>query len=263
MTVDASVFLGHWPFRPIEGTVAGLARMMRANGIEQAVVSPFEGLFYLDPEPANAALLRQIAGRKNLWAAPVLNPLIADWREQLTQFARNPQVRAVRLAPTFHGYQVSLCAEVAKAAAGKGLALIVQIRVEDERHHSPILNLPPAPVKEVVAIAAAVPRARIVVSAARLPEVIEVGRAGPAPRPGRPAPRNVWFDISHFDGLDCIQRACQTLGAKRLLFSTCWPFFYSRSAVLKVEEAEIAARGRVALMGASAHRAFALPRRRL
>jgi predicted TIM-barrel fold metal-dependent hydrolase len=236
--------------------------MMSADGIEQAVVSPFEGLFYPDPEPANAALLRQLAGRRNpwastrasLWAAPILNPVMADWQAQLGALAGSPQVRAIRLAPTFHGYEVRLCAEVAKAAARRGLALIVQVRMEDERHHSPILNLPPASVKEVVAMAAGVPRARIVVSAARLPEVLEV--ADQAKRLN-----NIWFDISHFDGLGCIQRACRAVGGKRLLFSTSWPFFYARSAVLKVEEAEMTARERRAAFEGNARLAFALPRR--
>ena len=258
--VDASAFLGHWPFRPITGTVAGLTRMMSANGIEQAVLSPFEGLFYPDPEPANAALLRQLAGRRDLWAAPILNPVMADWREQLGALAGTPRVRAIRLAPTFHSYEVRLCAEVATAAAQlprlrrEGLALTIQVRMEDERHHACILNLPPASVKEVVAVAAAVPKARVVVSAARLPEVLEV--ADQAKRLD-----NIWFDISHFDGLGCIQRAYRAVGGKRLLFSTSWPFFYARSAVLKVEEAELAARERGAAFAGNARLAFALPRR--
>jgi hypothetical protein len=251
--VDASAFLGHWPFRPIASTVASLTQTMRANDIEQAVVSPLEGLFYPDPEPANAALLRRLAGRKRLWAAPILNPVMADWQAQLGALASVPEVRAIRLAPTFHGYEVKLCAEAAKAAWKRGLALIVQVRMEDERHHSPILNLPPASVKELIRVATLVPRARIVLSAARLPELLEV--AEEAKRLS-----NVWFDISHFDGLGCIQKACRAAGAKRLLFSTSWPFFYARSAVLKLEEGEIAAHQTTALWSANARRAFALPR---
>jgi len=257
--IDASAFLGRWPFRPIEGTVAGLTRMMRANDISHTLVSPFEGLFYADPEPANEELLRQIARRRNpsrrpagkLWAAPILNLRIADWREQVKALARNPQVRAVLVAPTFHGYEVSACGEAARVAASHGLALMVQVRLEDERHHSPILDLPAASVKEIVSVAASVPKARIVISAARLVEVLQV-----APRASRLG--NLWFGISHFDGLECIQRACQAVGAKRLLFSTSWPFFYAKSGVLKVEEAEVAVPWRGAVFGDNARRAFAL-----
>jgi hypothetical protein len=251
--IDASAFLGRWPFRPIEGTVAKLQAMMRANGLEQAVVSSFEGLFYADPEPANEEILRKISGRKGLWAAPTLNLRIADWREQAKVLAGNPQVRAVLVAPTFHGYEVSACEEAARVAASHELVLIVQVRLEDERHLSPVLELPAASVKEIVSVAASVPKARIVVSAARLTEVLEVGGAGP-----RPALKNLWFGMSHFDGLDCIRRACQAVGAKRLLLSTSWPFFYAKSGVLKVEEAEVAVPSRGAVFGANARRAFAL-----
>jgi predicted TIM-barrel fold metal-dependent hydrolase len=226
--------------------------MMRANGIEHAVVSPFEGLFYADPEPANAALLRQVAGKRGISAVPVINPLMADWAEQVAALARNRQVRAIRVAPTFHGYEMKLCAEVARTAARHGLALAVQIRMEDERHHVPILNLPPAPVKEAVAVAAAVRRARVVISAARLPEVLEV-----APQAKRL--RSISFDISHFDGLECIRRACRAVGAERLMLSTSWPFFYARSGVLKVEEADLAERDSRAVNGGNARRVFGLP----
>ncbi len=249
--IDASAFLGRWPFRPIEGTVAKLQAMMRANGVQHALVSSFEGLFYADPEPANEELLRKIARRRNLWAAPILNLRIADWREQVKALAGNPQVRAVLVAPTFHGYELSACEEAAHAAARHRLALIVQVRLEDERHHSPVFDLPAAPVKEIVSVAASAPKARIVISAARLVEVLEV-----APRASRLG--NLWFGISHFDGLDCIQRACQAVGAKRLLFSASWPFFYAKSGVLKVEEAEVAVAWRGAVFGGNARRAFAL-----
>jgi predicted TIM-barrel fold metal-dependent hydrolase len=251
--MDASAFLGRWPFRPIEGTVAGLARMMRANEISHALVSPFEGLFYADPEPANEELLSKIAGRKGLWAAPIINLRIAEWREQMARLVRSRQVRAYRLAPTFHGYQVTECAEAAREAARLRRALMVQVRLEDERHLSPILELPPASVKEVVGIARSVPRAMIVVSAARLPEVL-----GVAEKVKRL--RNLWFDMSHFDGLECMRQACKAVGAKRLLFSTSWPFFYARSAVLKVEEAGLRRSEQQAVWGVNGRRVLELGR---
>ncbi len=239
--VDMCAFLGRWPFRPIRGTAAGLARVMKENHIARAVVSPFEGLFYADPEPANEELLRAIQGRRQLWAAPVVNLRVPDWREQMRRLARCCQVRAFRLAPTFHGYEIALCAEAAREAAGLGRALIVQVRLEDERHHPPILDLPPASVEEIVEATAGVPGARIVVSAAHLPEVLET--AAQAKRR-----RNLWFDLSHFDGLDCVRDACRAVGAGRLAFSTAWPFFYARAAVLKVEEAGLSAREDEALL---------------
>jgi len=249
--VDVSAFLGRWPFRPIEGTVANLARMMRANDIAHALLSAFEGLFYADPEPANEELLSKIAGRKGMWAAPIINLRVADWGEQMAHLARNRQVRAYRLASTFHGYEVGLCAEAAREAARLRRALMVQVRLEDERHLSPILSLPPASVKAIVEIAAAVPRAKLVISAARLPELL-----GAAEKVKRL--RNLWFDMSHFDGLECMRQACDAVGAKRLLFSTSWPFFYARSAVLKVEEAEVTAPARRDISASSARRIFAL-----
>jgi hypothetical protein len=250
MIIDAGTYLGTWPFRPVEGTMAGLARMMRENGIRQAVVSPLDGLFHEDPEAANERVLRQIRGRAGLWVAPIVNLRIADWRSRLEALARRRQVRAVRLAPTFHGYPLAEMGTAAAWAGERSLAVVVQLRLSDERFHPAFLDLSPASLEEVVGLAEGVP-ARWVVSAARLPELTSLG--------GRiKQRRNLWLDTSHVDGLNCMRRACEAVGPDRLLFSTCWPFFYARSSVLKIEEAGLPAKQMAAVMSGNAAKAFGL-----
>ncbi len=70
--------------------------------------------------------------------------------------------------------------------------------------------------------------------------------------------KNLWLDLSHLDGLGCVKKARDAAGARKLLFATCWPFFYARSAMLKVEEAELSARDRAGIMGGNAEAAFRL-----
>ena len=251
MSVDAAAYVGQWPFRPIEGTIADLTSTMRSNRVKQAIVSPLAGLFHADPGPANARLLRRLAGRRRLWAAPVISLRMADWSDQMETLAGKRQVRAVRLAPSFHGYTVAEAGEAAELAGELGLAVVVQLRMEDERHLPPFMTLPQVPLDDVVALAAAAPRARVVASAARLGEV-----ANDAEHIRQL--RNLWLDVSHFDGLECIRQARDAVGARRLLFSSCWPFFYARSAVMKVEEAEVAARDREAMMEGNARAAFGI-----
>ncbi len=251
MSVDAAAYVGQWPFRPIEGTIAELTSTMRTNRVKQAVVSPLAGLFHADPGPANARLLRRLAGRRRLWAAPVISLRIADWADQMQMLAAKRQVRAVRLAPSFHGYAVAEAGEAAELAAELGLTVVVQLRMEDERHLPPFMTLAQVPLEDVVALAAAAPTARVVASAARLGEVVSDAEH-------IRQLRNLWLDVSHFDGLECIRQARDAVGARRLLFSSCWPFFYARSAVMKVEEAEVAARDREAMMEGNARAAFGI-----
>lgn len=252
MSFDAAAYLGAWPFRPLEGTAARLAEMMQRAQVREALVSPLEGFFYADPAPANDRLLRRIAGRSGLWAAPILNMRMPDWEGELARMARRERVRAVRLAPGFHGYSVGQTRGVLRAAQECEVAVVVQLRMQDERHHhTPAQRLPTTALEDVVALAAAEPGTRVVAAAARLHEVIEQGehirQLG-----------NLWLDTSHLDGLDCVRQAIGAVGARRLLFATCWPFFYAESAALKLAEAQLPQRDARALTRGSAQAAFAL-----
>jgi len=250
MIIDAAVYLGCWPFRPIEGTVGRLSRLMRASRVTHALVSQFESFFHTDPASANERLLKTLEGKRSLWAAPAINVRMPHWEHHLTALAEHPQVRAVRLAPGFHGYPVADARPVILRAAELGRAAIVQVRFQDERHHPPVSNMQPAPMDDVVALAAACPRARVVASGARLRDMVDQAEH-------IQQLRNLWMDISHLDGLACVKEACAAVGAKRLVFSTCWPFFYARSGFLKVEEAEIPARDREGIMGRNAEHVLA------
>ena len=252
MTVDAAAYLGAWPFRPIEGTVAGLRKMMRTERVQQALVSPLEGLFYADPRPANDRLLRRLSGGRSLWAVPVVNLRLADWRDELARMAGRRRVRGMRLAPGFHGYRVEEAREALVAAAEHDLAVVIQVRMQDERHHHlPTQRAEEAPLEDIVALAAAAPESRVVASGARLAETLEQ-----AEHIRQLA--NIWLDMSHMDGLDCMKEAAQAVGVRHLAFATNWPFFCARSAVLKVGEAELRDRDATAVMERNARIAFGL-----
>ena len=274
MRLDAAAYLGSWPFRAVEGTTRGLSGMMQELGLDHALVSSLPALFHADPEPANRDLLRRLSptrqsrygdGAKNrpeLWAAPAVNLHMADAAGYISRLARDPKVRAVQLAPGFHGYATSQtsagCAataqpleEVVAAVADAGLAAVIQLRMQDERSHPPTTSIPPVPIEEAIALAERVPTARIVVAAARQGELENRSHAERI----RALP-NLWLTTTHLDGVGCIRRACDAVGVERLLFGTCWPFFYAKSALLKAEEAELSGTESDLLMGGNARKAF-------
>ena len=251
MTIDVATYLGDWPLRPITGTRSRLRAMLSEAELETALVSPFAGFFYTDPAPANDALLRQIEGQPDLYAAPIINAQLADAARQVARMAAHPRARAVRVAPGFHGYPVAQAELVVAAAAAHRLATIVQLRMQDERSHSVTSRVPPAPLAEVIALAAAQPRARLVAAAARLSEIAAQAEA-------LRAHANLWLDISHLDGLACVRRACEAVGAGKLLFASSWPFFYAPSARLKVAEADLPARDLARLLGGNAAKVLRL-----
>jgi predicted TIM-barrel fold metal-dependent hydrolase len=252
MKIDAAAYLGPWPFRNIEGTRRGLTTMMQELGLDGALVSPMPAFFHTDPADANEQMLRQIRGRQRLWAAPIVNLRLADGPRYIEGLARNAQVRAVRLAPGFHSYPVSQAREALEALAQHNLAAIVQLRMQDERSHPATTFIPPVPVDEVIALAESVPAARVVIAAARSGEI--EGERGARIR----ALPNLWVDISHVDGLSCLGRAREAVGGKRLLMATSWPFFYARSALLKMQEEGLPAEDVEMILGGNAEEVFAL-----
>ena len=252
MRIDAAAYLGPWPFRNIEGTMRGLSAMMTELGLDGALVSPMPAFFHTDPVDANEHMLRQIAGRQGLWAAPIVNLRLADGVRSIEELARNPQVRAARLAPGFHSYPVSEARRALEALAERGLAAIVQLRMQDERSHPATTFIPPAPIEEVIDRAESVPAARVVIAAARSGEID--GKHGARIR----ALPNLWADISHIDGLDCLSRARDAVGAGRLLLATSWPFFYARSTMLKTEEEGLTAEEVAKMRGGNAAEVFGL-----
>jgi predicted TIM-barrel fold metal-dependent hydrolase len=253
MGFDAAAYLGAWPFRSVEGTIRALAAMMQELRLDGALVSPLPALFHTDPSDANDRLLRSLKGRTNLWAAPVVSLRLADAKAQIEELGRRPQVRAVRFAPGFHCYPVSRVGEALDALVERDLVAVIQLRMQDERSHPATTFIPPAPVEEAIAIAESAPTARVVIAAARLGEIEPAGRAARI----RSLP-NLWVDISHLDGMNCLSRAREAVGAARLLFATSWPFFYARSALLKTEEEGLSSTEAEMIAGANAAEVFGL-----
>ena len=251
MIHDAAAYVGDWPFRDIGGTVGGLTGIMAANGMTHALVSSLQGFFYSDPTPANEKLLRDLRGRENLFAAPILNPYLVNFPEQIARLAANPQVRAIRLAPGFHGYECAFARPLIEVAAAHRLPVIVQTKFQDRRHHPSVAHMPEVPLADALDLVASLPKARFVLSAAHF---VETMREAERIR----SLRNVWLDMSHLDGLECIKRAVKAVGARRLLLSTCWPFFYAKAALLKVAEAQLPARENEAVLGGNAGRVFGI-----
>jgi len=251
MRIDAAAYLGAWPFRAVEGGLRGLEAMLEEEGLTGALVSPLAGLFHTDPALANDRLLRSLRGRRSLWAVPASNARLADCHLEIERLSHRRQVRGVRLAPAFHGYPAAEAADALRTAARCGLAAVIQLRVQDARGQPPGLHVSDLPLGDALALAEAVPEARVVIAGAKLAELGELSRLQARP--------DLWLDISHLDGLDCLARACDAIGDERLLFATCWPFFYARAARLKVEEAELSPQARARLLGGNAVRAFGLP----
>lgn len=224
---DAAAWTGRWPF---SFAPAFDARTLRAHlaghGIARALVSPLDAVFQPEPGPANRELLRSTRGVRGLVPVPVVNPALGNWREELDACAADPRVRAVRVLPNYHAFRVDGAAmrALAEELDGRGLRLIVQVRLIDERHEFHAMNLRPVPSAALAAFLRAARRRSVLAAGLTRAEVLEL-----LPRhPGLLA------DLSMAEWHDTLEHLAAKTDPARLVAASHTPFLVTAAGVAKV-----------------------------
>lgn len=246
---DASVWVGRWPFRPAALTLPALEARLRAHGVEGACVAPVAAVLAPDPLPLSLALCRA-AGRRRRgfrWVpAAIIDPSLAGWEGGAAACLRLG-ARCLKVVPNYHLYPVVAGGTVSgvapwvpraadgglrgldalcRLAADSGVPVAVQMRLQDERTHHPLMRVPAVPAREVAALAARHPDARFLACACFLGDLAALGAAA-----------NVWVELSHVEGRDTLVDALRHVPAGRLLVGSHSPLLYTAAAVAKVESA--------------------------
>ena len=245
-TVDASVWLGPWPFGFLEpATATALAAHQAALGIEHSLVAPLAAVFHPTPAAANEQLLAALADHPTLEPVLVVNPAVADWPREVARAAAAPRVRQLRLVPNYHGYLLddARVDQLLAAAAAAGLRVSVQVRLEDERAHYPLLQVPGVPVAEIIALAARHPATVLLALCAYRHEALALA-----------ASRNVLVDLSHVEVLDTVDDTLRQASADQLVFGSHTPFLVTAAALAKVDQSRAGAEALTALRAGNVDR---------
>lgn len=248
--IDVNTYMGNWPFRPLpEATPKDLLALLKTEGIEKALVSPIEGIFYDEPQLANEKLCKALGDFSDLEPVAVLNPKLPNWRKNLDVCCEKYHVRALKLHPNYHRYDLNDAGELLKAAGKRNIPIIIQLRVQDVRAQNPAGEAADVNISDAINAAHLCPDTRFVIGGIRWGEA--TGRAKEITK----LP-NLWIDISQIEYTDCLRRIIQIYGTKQLLFGSHAPFFVVRSAILKLQEAELSGQERKAIVSGNAHEAF-------
>ena len=245
--LDANTWTGRWPFAFVEEhNPASLTAHLRAHGISRALVSPLDAVFAREPGPANHQLLQTTEGGAGLVPVPVVNPALANWREELAVCAADPRVRAVRLLPRYHNYRLNAPAmqELVAEVTRRRLRLIVQVRLIDERHEFHAMNLKPVPVAELAAFLAAHPKLPVLASGLLRAEVLPLAPKHP----------NLLADLSYAEWHDTIPHLLAKVPARQLAFASHTPFLTTSAARDKLDRAETPATRRAAIASGNLER---------
>ncbi len=231
--IDVNAYIGNWPFRPLPGsTPEGLLAILKAEGIEQALVSPIEGIFYDEPQLANEKLYEALRNFPDLAPVAVLNPKLSNWQRNLDTCCEKFRVRAIKLHPNYHHYDLNSddASSLLKAAGERSVPVIIQLRVQDVRAQNPLGSAPDVNVIDAIEAARAHPGTRFIIGS------VKWGEAHSKAKEIMNLP-NLWMDISNIEYTDGLRKIIQACGTKQLLFGTLAPFFVVRSAILKLREA--------------------------
>jgi len=244
---DALTWLGHWPFAFLaQRNAAGLARHLRAHGIDRALVSPLDAAFAPEPGPANRALSRAVRGVPSLEVAPVINPAVADWRDQLRDCLDRGPVRLVRVLPSYHRVVLtgpamrSLMAECRR----RGVKVAIQVRLIDERHEHHAVSLRPPKVPALARFLDAFPGEPVLLSGVLRTEAATLTA-------GRPQVR---VDLAFVEWLETLRTALAAVPARQVVFASHTPILETAAAPAKFARARISPSAKRALLGANLER---------
>ena len=238
---DANTWIGRWPFAFVEDhSPKSLAAHLRAHGIRRALVSQLDAVFAPEPGPANRQLLRATAGVSGLTPVPVINPALANWREELTTVTADSRVRAIRLLPRYHNYRLNAPAvrEFMTELTRRRLRVIVQVQLIDERHEYHAMSLKPVPPAELGAFLAAHPRSPVLASGLLRAEIL----------PLAPKHANLRADLSFSEWHDTIPHLLAKVSVRQLAFASHTPFLVTGAATDKLMRAEVTAARRALIV---------------
>ena len=250
--IDVNVNLGRWPLRRLRfDDTAGLAAMLRSQGVSQAWAGSFDGLLHKDIAGANARLAKECRREGGGLLLPFgsVNPKLPDWEEEFRRCAAEHRMRGLRLYPNYHGYKLDdpVFAKLLGLAAGKRLIVELAMIMEDERMMHPLLRVPPTDPAPLAAVVRKTPGLRLVIvnglRTLRDKALVELVNAG-----------DVSVEIGMLDALNGVGDLLAALPAGRVLFGSHAPLFYFEAAALKLRESPLAEAQLRAIRSGSARR---------
>jgi predicted TIM-barrel fold metal-dependent hydrolase len=231
--IDTNVFWGSWPFSIAPNLSArDLAAHLARRGVRRALVSPLGAVLQPDPMPANRALCAAVRRLPALIAVPILNPMLATWREQLDDSRRDARpLRAIRILPNYHNYSLrsSRLAEFMSALEEKKTRVILNVRLEDERQSYFALRIKGVPLAEIVYFLKQFPHQSILLAGCYQAELEWL--AGQC--------KNFSAELSFAEAPDTVRALGRKIPLRRLMFGSATPLLSLAAQSAKIRHTEL------------------------
>ncbi len=246
MLIDIHAYIGHWPFRQLRGnTCDALVKRMDQFGVDLAVVSNINGIFYKNTQPANEELFDAIQSssefQKRLIPFAVINPTYPGWEGDLDISQHMLGMKGVRIYPLYHDYDITdpRCADLVKKVRDLGMPVAISLRMIDLRQRSWLDVNAELGLNDIAGLVRNVPDARYMVLDTRIPE----GAESPTPESVQILRQaNIVFDTARASGLPVVgpngaalEDIISTFGNDKAAFGTETPFIDYVSPFIRIE----------------------------
>ena len=232
--LDFNCYCGNWPFFRVRyNTVEKLAQLHSRCNIEGGFVSSVEAIFYQDPYEAELQLAKQLDGTPYMHAM-TLNPTLTGWKDDFFRAIRELNIRAIRLMPGFHGYDLAdpVLEEVCDLLRTHHLPLILTLRIRDERT-SWMVSPRKLEVEEVAAFLDKYRGVVTILGCARVKEAISL-------RSQFEERNNLFTDVSGFkDGNYAIETVSEQIGSEHIIYGSSAPLLEMQSTTIIIDRAKL------------------------
>lgn len=231
--IDSNAYVGEWPFRRLPYSQPDkLLRKMDDLGIEKAVVSRLENVFFKDLLVGNRELHSIVEAHPDRFIpAYTINPGYPGWDEDLQICIDELGAKNLRLHPNYHGYEL-LGREnlrLLEIARERDLLIMIAIGLEDVRHHHRLVVVPDVGAGDIAQTVNAFPQVRFLVTGGRFAEVTSIWRTVDKRE-------NLYVENSRVQGpIHDVAKLCNIVGPDRVLFGSNAPLHYHESAKLSIE----------------------------
>ncbi|WP_224270999.1 amidohydrolase family protein [Haloprofundus salinisoli] len=138
--VDANAYLGDFPWRSLDADVEDLRKRMDHEGVDRAVVSSIEAVFYRNCHKGNKELAARIEGHEDRFVPfATINPTYPAWRRDLRECVEELGMQGVRVFPAYHDYDIdsSEVDELMELCAELDVPVMFVATLEDQRQRHP------------------------------------------------------------------------------------------------------------------------------
>lgn len=244
--IDTNVNLFDWPFRPLKyGNTRALADKLKQHRITEAWAGSFEALFYKNIDAVNVHLAEECSAIGDGMFIPfgTVNLNWPDWQEDLRRCHEEYNMPGIRIYPIYQTFDMTheefpkLVEQVAK----REMILQIAAKMEDARHHHPIVQVRDINAEPLIDILPNIPEAKV--------QLLHWNR-----HIGRNLmlrlirETNIVLDISRVEGSGAVGHlldgehwaaSVDPVPVERLFFGTHAPYFPVESALIKLFEAPL------------------------